>query len=428
MNLRTVRAMVRKDLLRRLRNPLAPLLILAFPLFFAGIIGLAFGGGGQTVPKVRLLLEDRDDGLVGNLLTSAFARPEAAQYFEVSTVEAGQDGLVRLEKEGFSAILRFPPDLTENLLDNKPVTLELVRNPSQSVLPEVAEQVTTVMADGLSAAASLLRGPLDEIRPYLEDDGGAPSEAVVAAVSVSVQRALTGAGPYLFPPVLTLETVQLEKPGEVKAAPAGRSLAAEIFLLMLPGVTVYSLFTLADQGMRDLLTEGKLHTLQRQLAGPVGAGTVIAAKALSSAVVLALGLLVLAPFAAWAAAGRSIDVAAVAVLSLALILAATGFAAALYGLMRNERQGATLGSLLYLAMAFSGGSFIPLDSLPGALRRLSPFSPFYWAAEGFKTLLARGGSFEDVLANLAVLAGMGLGLLALGGILLRRKVLAGAAA
>lgn len=422
--------MIHKDLLRRWRAPLAPLLVLAFPLVFATLIGLAFGGGDQKVPKVRLLLDDRDDGLVGNLLSSALSRPEAAQYFDVSKVETGQDGLARLEKEGFSALLRLPPDLTESLLDNRPTKLTLVRNPSQSILPEVAEQVTLLLADGLSAASTLLRGPLNEVRPYLQDGGGAPSEAAVAAIAVSVQRNLTGAGPYLFPPVIRLETVQLDRAGAAPSPGTGTDtpLAKLLFLLTLPGVTVFALFTLADQGMRDLLAEGRLHTLQRQLSGPVGAGTVVTAKAASTAVVLALGLLVIAPFAAWAAAGRKIDVPALVVQGLALILAAIGFAAALYGLMRNERQGATLGSLFYLAMAFSGGSFIPLDSLPGALRRLAPFSPFYWASEGFKELLARDGTFRDVLPNIAILTGMGVVLLALGSFLLRRRVLRGAAA
>ena len=435
MSLRAVPGMVRKDLLRRLRTPLAPLLILAFPLLFSGIVALTFGGGsgdGGEVPKVRLLLEDRDDGLAGDFLASAFSRPEAAKYFEVSAVEPGQDGLARLEKENASALLRLPADLTENLLDGKPVTLDLVRNPAQSILPEVAEQVTILLADALSAAASMLREPLNELRPFLEGGSGGPSEATVAAVSVSVQRILTGAGAYLFPPVIQLETIQLDRTGAVRAAASGSaSLGATLFLVMLPGVSVFALFTLGDQGMRDLLTEGKNRTLQRQLAGPVGATTVVAAKALAAAVVVALGLLVIAPFAAyaaWNAGGRSVDLPGVTILALALMLAVTGFAATIYGLTRNERQGSTLGSLLYLAMAFAGGSFIPLENLPAALRAVSPVSPFYWASEGFKELLVRGGTLPDVLPHAGILAGLGAALLALGGVLLRQRVLRGAAA
>lgn len=425
--------MVRKDLLRRVRAPLSPLLVLAFPLIFAAIIALTFGGGDNEVPVVRLLLEDRDDGLVGDFVTSAFGRPEAAKYFQVSKVEPGEDGLARLEAEDASALLRLPADLTENLLDAKPVTLELVRNPAQSILPEVAEQVTVLLADALSSAASLLREPLNELRPFIEGDGDqGPSETEVAAISVSVQRILTGAGDYLFPPVVTLETVQLERSGEAQAtgAAGSGSLGATLFLLILPGVSIFALFTLGDQGMRDLLTEGRKHTLQRQLSGPVGATTVVVAKALSTATVAALGILLIAPFAAYAryAAGASgFDLAGVLLLSLTVLMAATGFPALIYGLMKSERQGSTLGSLLYLAMAFSGGSLIPLDNLPRALRAISPVSPFYWGTEGYKELLARGGRLADILPHAGILAGLGVVTLALGGFLLRRRVLRGAA-
>lgn len=63
-------SMVWKDLRRRARAPLATVLLLLFPLIFAGLIALTFGGGG--VPRVRLLIEDRDGGLLGRLATTAF--------------------------------------------------------------------------------------------------------------------------------------------------------------------------------------------------------------------------------------------------------------------------------------------------------------------------------------------------------------------
>ena len=54
-----------------------------------------------------------------------------------------------------------------------------------------------------------------------------------------------------------------------------------------------------------------------------------------------------------------VDLAAFAVLSAALVLAVTGFAALIYGMTATETQGGTVAAVAYLTMAFSGGSFMP---------------------------------------------------------------------
>jgi ABC-2 type transport system permease protein len=419
LNARQALLLVRKDLRRRLRSPLSTILVLVFPLVLAGILAMAFGAGETKAPKVRLLIDDQDGELVGSLVAQAFARPEATEYFEVE--KAGADALERLEKGEFSALLRLPRGLTDGVLDGRAVELELVRNPAQSILPEVAEQITQVLADGLSAASYSLRGPLNELRPLL-DAGQGPSDPAVAAVSVTINRWVSRSGKYIFPPAIKLKPVQLEKPG---AKPSSSSGTVSVFLIVLPGLAVFSLFTLGDMVMRDLLGEGTRGTLRRVLAGPVTPGTVVIAKAATAAVVAVAGLLILAAIAGLVAR-RGVDFAGFALLSLALIAAVTGLASTIYGLARNERQGSTIGNVLYMVLAFSGGSFLPLDSLPPAMRAVSPLSLFYWGTQGYKALLVDGGGLRDVLLHAGILAGSGLALLALGGALLRRRVLRGA--
>jgi ABC-2 type transport system permease protein len=193
---------------------------------------------------------------------------------------------------------------------------------------------------------------------------------------------------------------------------------------MLPGIAVYSLFNLADQMMRDLLVEARLKTLRRQLAGPLTARRVLLGKALATAVISGLMLLVLTALGA-AVAPSGISLAGYFVLSFALIAAATGFASAVFGLARGEKQGTTLASIVALVMAFAGGSFIPLNSLPAAVRALSPFSLIYWAANGYQKLVLDGASLRDVLPNIAILALAGLLLFALSAPLWQRRLLRG---
>jgi ABC-2 type transport system permease protein len=421
--MRTLLAMAGKDLRRRVRAPLATILLLAFPLVFSGLLALTFGGAEAKVPKVRLLLEDRDGGLVAQLVASAFSQGEAQKYFEVKKVEGvAGDGAALIEKEGATALLRLPKGFSDAVFAGRPAQIELVESPAQSILPDIAEQVATVLAEGLSAASRLLRAPLEQLRA--QQGPGAPSDARVAEIAVLFNHALGGSRQYLLPPVVTLETAVREEPGAHPKRPAGGSSSTSIFLLFLPGIAIYSLFNLADQSMRDLLVEARQKTLRRQLAGPLTAGRVLAGKALATAALAAISIVLLSAIGA-IVARRAVSFPGYILLSLAVVAAATGFASAVFALARNEKQGATLASLLSLLMAFAGGSFIPLNSLPAGLRALSPYSLMYWGADGYQKLVQEGAGLRGVLPNVAILAGAGLLLVALSAPLWQRRLLRG---
>jgi ABC-2 type transport system permease protein len=200
-----------------------------------------------------------------------------------------------------------------------------------------------------------------------------------------------------------------------------------IFLLVLPGVAVYALFLVGDNAMRDILAERTLGTLKRQLAGPIGAGTLIAGKALYAG---ALSIIALAVFSVVAAgfAPALPDPLGFAALSSALVLAVVGTGAAIYGLAGTERRGATFASIVYLAMGFLGGSFVQLEDLPAKMQAIARWTPFYWGTKGYRTLLQGQGGLVDVLPNVAVLCATGVVLLVIGALALRRAVRSGGAA
>jgi ABC-2 type transport system permease protein len=432
--MRRILAMVRKDLLRRLRSPLGTVVLILFPLLFALIIGVVFGSQGESgVPTVELLVEDRDESLLGMMILGAFSSEQMADIFEVE--EVGEEGAARMEKGEASALLRIPDEATENLIEGEPIVFELVRNPAQGILPEIAEQTLTVIVDVLDAGSRVLRGPLDELAPLLDSEEG-PSDATVTAISVGMNQLMSKAGELVFPPVITFETETASRPPPEDAAASGESaeedeedmdLRALIFLMMLPGISVYALFLLGDLAMRDIVHEGRTGTLRRQLAGPLPARELVLAKALQTAVLAAICLTLLS-LVGWLVLDDPVDLPAFALLSLALVLAVTGAAALVYGVSRTDQQGSTLAGVLYLILGMAGGSFFPIGQLPEFFSRIAVYSPFYWGAEGYRALIEQGGGVGEILPNIGILGGPGAALLVLGSWLLERRVRRGAAA
>ncbi len=408
-------AIIRKDLVRRWRSPLAILVLLAFPVLLSLLIALAFGGGGSPkIPRVRLLIENRDQGLVGNLVVAAFGSKQMADHFDIELV--GEEGRSRLDRGKASALLVIPEGLTRALLDGEPATLELVRNPAQGIMPEIAEQAVTVLVDLLDGGGRLLRGPLDQLSSVLGDERQA-SDLELAQLAISTRAALDQVSGLLFPPAIELATSTAA--GEKKQD----SPASSVFLLVLPGISVMALFLVGEQSMRDLRAEQDLGTLRRQMAGPFGVGTIVVGKALYTACVAAIGVMILAAIGGLAGA-RGVSLGGFLILSAAMVLAVTGFTCAIFGLAGSQRHGTTVSSIFVLAMAGLGGSFVPLQNLPPAIRRFSPLSLIYWGNTGYSELL-HGADLLTIVTSVGVLTVVGLVLLLLGSWVLERRILAG---
>ena len=423
--MRLVPHLVAKDLKRKLRSPMGLLVVLSFPILFAGMIALAFGRGGDAIPKVRMLVANEDDGLLANAVASAFTSQQGARVFETRSV-GEEEGRALMERGEGSALLVIPTGFTRDVLDGKPVVLKLTRNPSEGILPEVAEQAVGMIVDVLDAGRRVLDEPLAQLRPLL-DDGASPSDADVIAVSLLVKRALEKNGDLLFPPAITLEGELFGGKAATGEQPASGGNTSAIFLLILPGIAVYAIFLVGDQAMRDVMTERTLGTLRRQLAGPVTVGTYVIGKAVTTAVLSLLSLAVLTAVGA-VALREPVSLPAFALVSLGLVLAITGTSALIYGVSRTERQAATMASVLYLVMAFVGGSFFRLESLPAILRSIAPLTPFYWATEGYREVLERKADVLTVLPHAGILTAIGVVLLAAGGAALARAAKRGAVA
>lgn len=392
-------AVVRKDLLRKVRSPLGSVVYMIFPILFALLIGFTFGSSGEKTAPIRVALVDDDKGLASRFLKSAFAQDRMPTRFDIVDADLAEAKRL-IEDDKVSAILRFPPGFTDSLFDNHSTRLEVVKNPAQGIYPQIVEEFVRVLALGSGSAVHVLGGPLAEIRSATKADSR-PSEAFISDVSVAISRRIQGVGRYAIPPAIRLENAEA-----VESKGSGGESPFRIALYVLPGMAIFSLMMLAIGSMADLPREVTQGTLARQFVAPVRAGGVIAGKIAATWITSIACIAILCVVAAiWS--GSELHPMGFVSLSLVFGLASTGFAALIQAVSRSERSGSTLGSILVMVMSVIGGSWIPLDSLPPFVRGLAPYTIIYWGSAGYRELLFGSGGFGSILPNLAILLGCG---------------------
>lgn len=401
--------LIRKDLLRRWRSPVATLVMIAFPLFMTGALGSIYGGDGdEAFPRIKVLIENRDqDGFLSEAIVGMLGQEEGQQYLEVVLV--GEEGRDLMAEGEASALVVLPEDFTQNVLDRKPAAIPIVLNPAEGIKPEIVVQGGEVMATYLDQTARLLGAELGTIQDMIEQDE-VPAAAKVGAVAGRITERVAGIQDYVFPPLVSIGSAK-EDAAEDEDKLSGGGVSGYILVM----TTMMALLMVAGRTMGDFFEEKNSGMLRRQAATPLPVAGIIGAKFLFSVV---FGILVMAILAAagltmrWIAPPR--DPWAAVALGIAFNFAACGFLALIISLTRNEKQSGILSWLIIMGMSSLGGSMVPLEQMPAAMRGAAPFTLNYWAIQGFTGVMFDHKGLGDVLGNLGVLlaAGVVMGLIA----------------
>ena len=384
--MRFILATARKDLLRIRRDWPALLLWMGIPLMVGGLLVVMFGG--DATPTARLLVADRDGSLVARLLTGVFEQGPVGEIVEVEAVEL-EEGRRRIEDGDASGLLVIPERFGRAVLDGEPATLELVTNPSQSVLPGILEEMLDLALEASEMLRRLFDEPIDRI--LLDVDGeGSPADSTVASIATAFNRAGEGARGWLLPPAIELETVALAEGEEFDF---GRA--------FFPGMLILALLFMATGLSTDLWSERRSGTLRRAVVAPRGAGTIVAGKWLAGSAALAL------VSAVGLAAGRwafGIEIADPLLAFFWLALVGTGLLA-LFTLVqllaRSERGGNVLVNAVTLPLAMLGGSFFPFETMPSWMAQIGQTTPNGWALLRLRAIVD-GAAEPGLLAVSAV--------------------------
>jgi len=383
-----------KDLRRRARDPVALVLWLGIPLVIVSLILLAFGGNDRP-PIARVLIENRDSSLVARLLIDALERSPVIQTEAVASSVARQE----IDKGGATALLVIPKGFGSAVLDGDSTTLQLVTNPAQRILPGIVEENLGMVAD---AGFYLQRLFGDEVKTFM---GGPPTgqfafpQGEITGATARINRTIGRIGPYIMPPVVTLETKR-------EVQDTGQSLG--LGALFFPGVLFMSLLFMASGLASDVWQEAELGTLRRVITTPQNIAGFLAGKLLAGAILICGVVLAALLVGVWAFQVKPL------VIPVGLLWATFSGVVFLMGLTliqlhaSSARTAGTLTTMIIFPLLMVGGSFFPFESMPAGLARFGRLTPNGWALTQLKAILWGGVEPGSIAIAFAGLVAVGL--------------------
>jgi len=405
------------DLRRRMKSPLAIFLMMLVPLTMTLLIGLVFGSQNDgSMPTIKVLLVDRDNGIVSRFLKGAMQQDTLATMLDLEVVDSAK-GEEMMAKGKASAMIEIPEGFTADFIERRPVEIRILKNPSESFLPVIVEEMIKTGVVLLDRVGFIFSGPLGMLDSIFESGRFPEGEKVNALLSQSRDGMILSGG-YLSGAILKFRSETVSPDEEDEEEEDGLN----IYAYVLPGSMVFGLLFISQITLKDLVREKQGGTLRRVLASPASGSEIAAGKVLVTFSVTALVSIIIIVVSVLAFGIEVGSPLPLVIHFIGVMLMCTGIMSFMFGLIPRERVADTVIPVVILVLALFGGSMVPFEQLPGILQRIGRLSPVYWGGRGFRQLFLMDASLGDIIASVLVCYGVGLATLLPGGFLIERKL------
>ena len=385
-----------KDLRRMLRDPASLFIAVSIPLVVGCMLRLLNSDGGKPVAK--LLIADQDSTFLSAMFAGATQRGELADIIDTDPVTEAE-GHRLIDQGHASGLLVIPEGFTDAVLDRKPVALVLFTNPSERILPRILEETFRSFVDGLNMGGEVFQGSLSPLLKKLRQSEDVPADELVSEFSVQMNQFVRRVKPYLMPPVIQLDTVNLVEP---KKGP-DRSFGDIFFPSMFFMAVVFVAQSLSD----DIWKEKVRGTLRRTLTTPLSTALFLFGKILAASVFLAVVSFVALAVARWILHLPFFDIPLAA---LWTTLAGT-FMLLLFTALQlcasSQRGGHLLANAVTFPLIMVGGSFFPFEVMPDWMARVGKWTPNGWSLLRLREILDGKPDFHLIALTALALFALG---------------------
>lgn len=403
-----------KDLTVIFRDRAALILMLGAPFLLTLAMGLVTGrlsAGGGTLQAIPVAIVDQDSGEMGQALVDLLSSDDLQDLLETTTAANPAAARQQVDEDQAAAAVIIPAGFTASILPDasgktgEVVMIKVYANPArpigagvvQSIVAGFLSQVETGLAAGQVTAEQLMQsGRADSMQAMqvAMETGGRLAQDLQASQLIGVQLDQKAAS---------------EQPQSV-----------DLMLFLAPGMAMLFLMYTVSLGGRSLLTERREGTLARLLSTPTANGQVLVGKVVGVYFIGATQMLILIGAGFLLFQLRWGNPLGVLVLVLAVVAGATGWGMLLAALARTPGQVSSIGMAMMLTFGLLGGSFFGGMPSGGALETIGMITPNGWGQQGF-TILALGGSLQDLWPTIAGLLVMAVILLSISIAIFQRK-------
>jgi len=383
-----------KDLRRRMRAPLSVISMILIPIVLTFIVGMVFGGSGDTkIEGIKVLFVNEDSGMASSFIGQGFSQSQLSELVHLETVDR-EKGMELINKGKASALIIVPEGFTDSLLNDATTRIEIIENPSEVFLPLIVEEILKTEIVMLEAILDIFSDPISSVRSFIEEDRMPRTEEVSEMINLSRDR-IELIVPYLRDSLLTVDVGVRHKEKE--------GAGGDIFSFTFVGSFSIGLLFISMIALGDILREKNSGTLKRILSTPATVTHFVFGKVLFNILLTAVALVILLSVAKFLFNATFAHPLAIFLLCLGVVLMFPAILTFIYGFVRNERIASSIIPMIIVVLCMTGGAMIPYEQMGGFLKAIAPYSPVFWVVDGLKKLLSFGKGLDAIGTNLLVI-------------------------
>jgi ABC-2 type transport system permease protein len=380
--MRTAVIIMRKELVRMVRDRRALALSLFIPFFLMLLIGAIFttasNGSGNTTVDVPVYAEDQ--GPVGQQILAAM---QQTPTFKVEMKTSAADARTPVENGDRSAAVIIPAGVSDAVAQGKQADITVLTTPSNNDYRALA--VRGIMGDIIqNFAAGQIAG---QVAVDAVKNSGATADPVAVARQASQQ-----ASQLSQKPPLNLQT-QVAK----------QSQSNNNYDQVVPGYALMFALFAVGAGAGTILDEKEAGTWKRLLVAPVSRWALLSGK-LGAQFVRALAQISILFIVS--KLFFHIDIGSLPAMILLIVVTAfatTALGMLLVSVVKTRDQLQPITTLTVLTFSALGGSWFPLFLMPSWVQQVSRVTLTSWAMTGFNNLMIFGKGFTSALPSILAL-------------------------
>ncbi len=368
------------------------------------IIGAIFAPSADNkLPKIKVLVVDKDKNIASKFLLGAFDSPQLKEMFQVTMVDE-TEGKKLMAAGKASAMVIIPEKFSDRFIKAEKSEILVIKNPSEQFLPNVVEEFMITYAVIMSGFIQVFEPEFKAIDVFMKQD--IPLEQVsIASITPFLEQGknkIASLKNYLSPLLIQLKN---EVTGEKK-----QEAGFNIFSFILPGMSVMFLLFIIETFIRDILVEREDGKWRRMMFSPLRPMEFISARVISGWLMGIAVYLVIVLFGVFV---FKIDWGNYLYLFIFVTVTCfwiASFFALLNSFFKNRNQAGAFTAPIILVFSAFGGSIIAVGLLPAAFRWVSYITLNRWFIDGVDRI--RTGVFPLLPFAVILLSGLVLFLLA----------------